>query len=89
LCAHGITKTVILNKPRENSGKMRVQVDKCIAEEIQKLNKEGIWTFGCCCGHGMVEKSILIHESSIELAKNIGYIVEYYDNNLYNIKQQI
>lgn len=85
MCAHGITKTVILNRPREVSGKTRVQVDSCIAKEIQMLNDNGVRTLGCCCGHGKYEKSILIHETSVDLAKALGYKARYYHEGAYDI----
>ncbi len=27
-------------------------VDSCIADTVQRLNRAGIYTSGCCCGHG-------------------------------------
>ena len=86
MCVHGVTKLVTLNKPREASGRIEVPVDSCIADEVQQLNDNGVWTLGCCCGHGTEDKTILIHDDSIELAKSLGYSVEYYGNDVYNIR---
>ena len=37
-------------------------VDRCIAPVVQALNDAGIYTSGCCCGHGEREGSILLHD---------------------------
>ncbi|ALS22135.1 hypothetical protein [Paenibacillus naphthalenovorans] len=88
MCKHGETKIVKLNRPRETSGRTEVPVDECIADEIQWLNDMGVWTLGCCCGHGTGEKTILIHYSSIKLTQQLGYVAEYYDHqDTWNIKR--
>jgi hypothetical protein len=51
MCRYGTLKRVkVIN--REQSNKEPV-VDACIANEIDKLNKYGVITVGCCCGHGL------------------------------------
>lgn len=87
MCAHGTTKPVTLSRPRETSGRTEVPVDMCIADEIQMLNDKNVWTLGCCCGHGYGHKSILIHESSVELAESLGYKSEYYSEGVYSINE--
>jgi len=37
-------------------------IDKCIAPIIKALNDGGIYTDGCCCGHGKYDGSILLHD---------------------------
>jgi hypothetical protein len=37
-----------------------ISVDSCIADEVSELNRVGIKTLGCCCGHGKYEKTIII-----------------------------
>lgn len=32
--------------------KDEIQVDECLADEIEELWRRGIKTSGCCCGHG-------------------------------------
>jgi hypothetical protein len=37
-------------------------VDSCIAPIVEALNKAGIYTAGCCCGHGETEGNIILHD---------------------------
>ena len=37
-----------------------VSVDACIAAEIEALWEAGIWTRGCCCGHGDRNPNVVI-----------------------------
>jgi hypothetical protein len=37
-------------------------IDCCIAPIVQALNDAGIYTSGCCCGHGKGDGSILLHD---------------------------
>lgn len=48
MCLYGNYKWVNVIHPREK----KVAVDACIADEIQRLNVDGIKTVGSCCGHG-------------------------------------
>jgi formylmethanofuran dehydrogenase subunit B len=41
------------------------EVDKCIAPLIRELNKCGVKTMYCCCGHGNVEGFVRISGSNI------------------------
>lgn len=34
-------------------------IDPCMKKEIEKLNKRGIVTLACCCGHGKYPKTIV------------------------------
>lgn len=52
MCEWGSSTDVILCKPREISGRIRVSVDSCVADVVQLLNDNGIQTLGSCCGHG-------------------------------------
>ncbi|WP_121605408.1 hypothetical protein [Virgibacillus sp. Bac332] len=47
MCKHGTEKYVTVNDKKK-----AVPIDACIANEIEYLNKQGIITLGCCCGHG-------------------------------------
>jgi hypothetical protein len=38
------------------------EVDRCIAPIVKALNDSGIYTSGCCCGHGESNGSILLHD---------------------------
>jgi len=37
-------------------------VDACIASIVQALNDAGVYTSGCCCGHGKENGSIFLHD---------------------------
>ena len=47
--------SVILELP----GGKKIRVDPCLRKEILWLNKHGIETLACCCGHGKYKKSII------------------------------
>lgn len=52
--------------------KESVCVDECIADQVMKLWKAGIWTLGSCCGHnGLVSRSILVDRSDRDMAREI------------------
>jgi len=38
------------------------EVDSCIAPIVRALNDAGIYTSGCCCGHGEMRGSIGLHD---------------------------
>lgn len=38
-------------------------VDSCLADIVQALNNAGIYTDGCCCGHGKYRGSILLQDN--------------------------
>jgi len=89
MCKHGTYKKVWCNYAG-NSGKHLKNIDSCIADEIQTLNKKGVITVGCCCGHGKFEPEALISEESVELCKSLGYKVREYSeqhtkNGIYEI----
>lgn len=65
---------MIPNIIKNNGG---IPVDKCIGQEVEALIKRGVITLGCCCGHGKYAPSCLIDESSIQLAKKLGYRVKF------------
>jgi hypothetical protein len=55
MCRHGTYKKVrVIN----NQNNKEILVDACIADEIQWLNDQGIFTLGCCCGHGQAGKIV-------------------------------
>ena len=64
MCKWGKHKKVKVIIPADisHSGKEReaiVKVDKCLAPLIKMLNRYGIKTTSCCCGHGKVMKSYI------------------------------
>lgn len=73
------------NNCREVVIEQRVKVDACIADEIVRLNKEGVRTEGCCCGHGKGPGAALILPSSVKRARELGYEPQEYENGLFQI----
>ncbi len=55
----------------------RVSVDSCIANAIVELNRQGVYTTGCCCGHGKGPPTATILPSSADRAKELGYDVQW------------
>ena len=48
----------------------KIKVDKCLAPLVKMLNKYGIETIACCCGHGKSPTSgIRISANNIELVQ--------------------
>lgn len=50
-----------------------IQVDECIADEIETLWKNGIKTMGCCCGHGLDLGFIQVCNENIPDMEQLGY----------------
>lgn len=51
-------------------------LDPCIREEIKVLNKRGIVTLACCCGHGIYPKTIVVRYSLNDMPYEM-HIKEY------------
>lgn len=47
--------------------------DKCLVEEINFLNKKGVTTIGCCCGHGKAQGYIQVYPKYCDLIESFGY----------------
>lgn len=56
----------------DNKGN-KMQVDKCIADEILWLNNIGIKTIASCCGHNKIKGSIAVEEKYVLRMKELGY----------------
>ena len=49
------------------------RIDKCLVEEIKKINDKGMYkTILSCCGHGKYDKTIVVKE------RNTGHIFEFF-----------
>jgi hypothetical protein len=75
MCKHG--NEVILNVPipanLSHTGRFRWDdkaVDSCIAPIVDALNKAGIYTSNCCCGHGQEDGSIFLHDGRVLIVKS-------------------
>jgi hypothetical protein len=51
-------------------------VDACIADWVIELNRLGVYTTGCCCGHGREPSWATILPSAQAQAHNLGYAVQ-------------
>lgn len=77
MCKHG--EEVILEVPiPENlscTGEFRWAkkgIDLCIAPIVKALNDAGIYTSGCCCGHGKIDGSISLQDGRVLWIKAIN-----------------
>lgn len=43
------------------NGKLK-RIDSCLANIIMKLNRLGLETLSCCCGHGRYPMTIIVNE---------------------------
>ncbi|WP_338630706.1 hypothetical protein [Clostridium baratii] len=59
----------------------RIQVDKCLVEEIRYLLSQGVVTVASCCGHNKLEGAIAVEMASIKKMEELGY--ERYHNPYY------
>lgn len=48
-----------------------IDVDKCIAKEIQDLNRKGIKTAFCCCGHNLIGPDKFHHKGYISICDDL------------------
>lgn len=67
MCNWGDTVDLIVPIPAElsHTGQFRwaiKPIDRCIANLVKALNGAGIYTAGCCCGHGKGDGSIILHD---------------------------
>lgn len=85
--------TVIVNAPRIYNDKFpnikEIQLDKCIAKEIEYLWNKGIITMASCCGHNRTDGFISVLEEYIPKMKELGYEVlfnPFYPNAEWSFK---
>lgn len=67
MCAHGteVTLRVPIDPKLAHDGKLRWDrkaIDACIAPIVYGLNRSGVYTSNCCCGHGKGAGSIELHD---------------------------
>ena len=81
MCKHGTDKQIHVihrNNPNIKDGWHEINVDACIANEIQELNNLGIITLGCCCGHGKFKPQCLVDQSSTKKLEELNYKIREY-----------
>jgi len=72
MCNSEIVLLVPIPAELSHTGKFRwdkKSIDKCIAPIVQALNDGGIYTSGCCCGHGKTDGNILLHDGRTLIIK--------------------
>jgi hypothetical protein len=67
MCQWGTGKEIVIER--------RLTVDACIADAVVTLNRFGVYTTGCCCGHGKGPPTATILPSAQERARELGYVV--------------
>lgn len=55
----------------------RIQVDKCLVNEITYLLNQGVITIESCCGHNKNTGYIAVDKNSIEIMESLGYEHNY------------
>lgn len=90
MCKWGTrTKIKVIRRanPFVEDGWHEINVDACIADEVQMLNNKGIITLNSCCGHGKGEPNCLIAPESVQKCKELGYEpMKYKDTQMFQIK---
>jgi len=70
MCKWGtnIELRVPISEELSHTGKARwatKEIDACIAPIVYALNKGGVLTKGCCCGHGKEDGSIQLQDGRV------------------------
>ena len=70
MCENGDEVILLVPIPANlsHTGKFRWDwkgVDSCIAPIVKALNNAGIYTAGCCCGHGRGKGNVILHDGRI------------------------
>lgn len=82
MCKWGTDKLIYCirrNHPDYSDGWHPIHVDACIADYVQEMNRRGIITLNCCCGHGKDVGYVIIDPSSACLMERHNY--EYITQN--------
>ena len=68
-----------------------VDVDSCIYDIVETLNKNGFLTDACCCGHGNRPGSIILADGrELIIAKDYEegrYIDSFFENDIHGKKR--
>ena len=74
--------TTLIEVPEDIDIKLnKIEVDKCIAEEIKELLNNGIKTVASCCGHNKIAGSICVDKKHIKKMEKLDYKHQY--NKIY------
>ena len=71
MCEHGTYSQITIERT--------LFVDACLADRVIELNKQGVYTTGCCCSHGKGQAAATILPSTAVRAQELGYEVHYND----------
>jgi hypothetical protein len=66
-----LIKNVIVDDDIYKDGKL--EIDKCLVEEIKYLWLSGVHTQGCCCGHGKATGFIQVERTDFSKMLELGY----------------
>jgi len=55
----GDYKCHVATNLKDKEGRI-IYVDKCLKEAVENLNANGFTTIASCCGHGIIQPSIVI-----------------------------
>lgn len=55
------------------SGNDKIQVDKCLEDEIKFLISKNIKTIASCCGHNITQGFIAVEFADVPKMKRLGY----------------
>ena len=66
-----LLKNIIVDDDIYKNGKL--EIDKCLIEEIKQLWALGIHTQGCCCGHNKTIGFIQVERTDFQKMLDMGY----------------
>lgn len=95
MCNHGETTLVYVPIPAylSHTGKLRWEhkaIDSCLADLIDTMNRLGIYTANCCCGHGELEPSIILHDGrGITPDEALALVDAEYDRAVERVRSRI
>lgn len=85
------------NRRVKNGLPSTICIDPCIIDEMKMLWSKGIITYGCCCGHNILESMVNVDDNNIEQMLKMGYVQNHHDKTrkdtfrlktIYNIKEK-
>ena len=80
---------VVLDLPafvRPDKEKRTVSIDKCIVPVIEGLWDAGVYTLGCCCGHGKENPSVVL-STVCHIQPAMAVIRRLDKNRIWTLKQ--
>lgn len=82
---------IVLNIPKhmesykqyklKNGLSSTICIDPCIVDEIKYLWSLGVTTYGCCCGHNILDSMVNVDEKDIVLMLTLSYEQNHIDQS--------